>query len=145
MTDAPEKVIQYLLIQLNLGTLPTNYGLWPVYATQEPNQPDDCITVYDTQGLLQGRIQQTGEQVIKPGVQIRVRSTSKATARKKVEDIRDALNESVYKVTVVLSTSRRYLVHALSQRSDILALGKSRDNSDRYLFTVNYTVTLEQL
>jgi len=41
-------IVQQLLIDLNLATDPTVGSEWPVYCGYEPDDPDDCITVYDT-------------------------------------------------------------------------------------------------
>jgi hypothetical protein len=141
----PADVIRALLVELRLAVLPRDWreggDYWPAYASQEPNQPDEVITVYDTAGILQGRIQLSGDTVEQSGIQIRVRANTRQAGYDKVKAIELAFATAVYKATLMLGDST-YTIHSLTQRSSILELGRDPNNSDRYLFTVNYTVSL---
>src|SRR5687768_5759044 len=94
------RIIRRLLITLNHGT---EAGAWPIYAANLPASPDSAIAVYDTAGLLQGRIMRTGEQIKKPGIQIRVRGIEYLPTFTKVQEIADAL-DTMLGTTVTIST-----------------------------------------
>ena len=55
LAHLPEDIVRYLLIDLSVGTLPSDVDDWPIYATQEPDKPDNVITVYGTEGNKHGR------------------------------------------------------------------------------------------
>jgi len=142
LTHAPENIIRYLLIDLGVGTLPSAAGGWPVFDYQEPDIPDDCITVYGTGRKLRSRSQIDGAVVERYTFQIRVRSANPTDGSVKVRAIAIALDTSVYQDTVVISTSQ-YLIQAVSRSSGPLSLGKTR-GSKRNLFTINADASLRQ-
>lgn len=143
LTHDPADILRYTLIGASQGTLPTTNGSWPIYTSQEPNTPDNCITTYNTQGQLQGRIQKSGLYVEKPGIQIRIRATDHTTGHSKAKSIEAAL-DAVYDDNVTIS-SNSYEVHAVHRTASIAYLGKDSPSSNRHLFTLNVTVTIRQL
>lgn len=144
LTHSPAKILRQLLIDLSLGTLPSANGSWPVYATHEPNLPDNCITVYDTVGTDDGRSMITGELWGHDGFLVRVRAADHDTGWLKADAIQTGLAESVYDRTVHVSGST-YLVHAVTRIGDVLTLGTESPTSKRSLFTINATVSLKSL
>jgi hypothetical protein len=140
---SPADVLRYLLIQLGLGTAPSSGGAWPVYAADEPATPDNCITVYDTQGRDAGRIMNTGEREEYPGFQVRVRSLDHPTGALKANQIADALDTAVRLTNVTVETYT-YLVYCVSRTGNVLAAGKESPTSKRKLFFINGVVRLSR-
>lgn len=143
LTHSPADVIRYLLIDEGLGTLPSVSGSWPVYAANEPDTPDNCITVYHTSNTIHGREMTAGETQEHEGVQIRIRSAGHNTGYVKADTIKRALDTSVSWNTVTISGTD-YLVHAVHRTTGVLSLGKDLTNSRRDLFTINAVASLRQ-
>lgn len=141
-----EKVVANLLVDLSLGANPDTQplGSWPVYATDEPGDPDNVVTVFDTEGTSDGRAMPTGEAMYHPGVQVRVRAADPLTGYKKADEIRRAMAQSVnlYAITV---GSTAYLVNCFARISQVRSLGKESPNSRRRIFVINAVVSLRTL
>lgn len=143
LTHSPADIIRNLLVNLGLGTTPSAAGSWPVYAEREPDAPDSVITVYNTAGRKDGRVQVGGEVQEHHGFQVRIRAANPVTGYTKAQAIAIALDETVYQDTVTISAAT-YLVHAVSRVGSVLALGKETPTSKRNLFTINAVAALRQ-
>lgn len=142
LSHTPGKIVQYLLVLLDLAELPVAGELktWPVF-TKEPDAPDNCITVRTTVGTDDARIL-TGDVDARFGFQIRVRSTTEDVGWTKMKAIRDAL-QTVLQETVIIDGTY-YLVHAIVRIGQILPLGK-QSGTKRDLFTLNAQLSVKQL
>lgn len=141
MDHSPADIIRYALVDLGAGTLPSLQQEWPIFVHLEPDTPDNCMVVYDTVGFLQGRLHPTGQFVNHYGFQVLLRTSNAKEGMIKLASV-EALLNSVRRLEVSVEDAI-YLVHSTTQRTPILPLGRDVDNSDRSLFTINYTVTLE--
>lgn len=144
LIHSPADIIRYLLISQGKGSEPSDDLDWPMFTSSEPTIPDNCITTYDTSGVLQGRIQYSGEMVEHYGFQIRVRGSDHNTAWRKMNDIKTQMDQGVRLDTVNINSSI-YLVEAITRSGGILALGKESPTSQRLVFTLNAIVALRQL
>jgi len=117
---------------------------WPVFANGEPDLPDNCVTVYDTTGVDQGRMQVTGERAESDGFQVRVRGKTRKDAFAKVREIAVGFDTDVYGATVNLD-GVAYRVHSVKRNGDPLFLGAATPGSKRVLFTLNCVVSLRQV
>ena len=149
LVHSPADVIRTLLIDLGLGTAPSDEGTWPIYVGQEPDSPDSVITVYDTAGLLQGRTMPDGEMQEKHGFQVRVRDANHYQGYEKAREIAVALDESVSLDGVSVGDDagtgkQAYIVYAVSRRGGVLSLGKDVQRTKLNLFTINAVVALRQ-
>ncbi len=147
MTNSPAEVIQWLLIALGQGTIPTDAGAWPCHATNEPSQPDDCLTVYDTTGQSDGRSMIDGALWQHFGFQVRVRSKDHRLGWVKADAIRDALSLSTYHRSVSIpgdsgGPTATYHVWSVNKIGVILPLGTDQGRSKRSLFTLNAIAAL---
>jgi hypothetical protein len=144
-SHSPADVIRWLLVQLGQGSDPTLSPLqpWPVYASSEPNEPDDVLTVYDTTPQGDGRIMLGGMQQVHWGVQVRVRSTIHVDGWKKAKGLEAALSEEVAYTTVNVGAVP-YVVYAVST-SSVLVLGKEQPSTRRSLFTCNFVTAIDGL
>lgn len=142
LIHSPADVVRRLLIDLGLGT---NGGAsWPVFTDAEPNVPDNCITVRDTQGRDGGRDMVTAERAEHHGIQIRVRAGTQSAGYTKARAIAVALDSSVYQEMVVVAAGAggAYKVHAITRTTDVIALGKEVPTAKRSLFTINALISV---
>ena len=142
--SSPIKIVQTLLINLGLGSVVGASQDWPIYVAFLPDEYDEVISVNSTSGFKDGRIMATGEQIIHPGIQIRVRGNplDYDTPYQKIKAIQLALDIQ-RRVSVAISSDEVYIVHNASLQSDILYLGVDGEGSRaRHSFTINYVVTI---
>ncbi len=134
---SPSDLVRYLLIQLGLGSLPTNPpNSWPIYRGEEPSTPDNCITVYDTAGRDSGDSQVDGEKFEYVGIQVRIRSASYNVGYVKAEAIAKSMDEDIQNDNIAVG-GRVYTLHSLMRSTQVLPIGTESPTSTRLLFTVN--------
>src|SRR5215831_15796670 len=97
LEHSPAEIFRQLLIDLQLGAEPdvSNGKDWPVYTGQEPDAPDECITVYDTTWRVDGRAMHNGETFWHYGVQLRARSRTQYGGWTKTRTIQETLDQKV--------------------------------------------------
>jgi len=147
LSHAPSQILRQLLIDLGLGA--DGGTTWPVYAEQEPDNPDACITVYETAGMGRGRFQQSGEVQVLYGIQIRVRAANAQTARVKVDDVLYSLTQNTYLDVVTVTddegygtASSSYTFYNVAHRSGPLDVPDP--NSNRRVYTLNMLANLRE-
>ena len=143
LTHSPADVIRWLLVSGSLGTNPSLGLTWPIYASDDPDLPDDLMTVYDTAGVTQGRLQETGETAEHRGVMVQIRGIDQPTTWAKADAVRAYLDESVHNEIITVGGSQ-YVVHAVTRKSGPISLGREPTTS-RFLFTLNAVVSLRQI
>ena len=134
--------------------LATKHPLLAALAAKRMNRiHSNVVVVKDTFGIQQGRLHNDGSEVYRPGIQILVRSNDYDIGWEKSQKIAVYLDESVLRSTAVLG-STSYFVDAWSRASGPIALGKesegrrletSAGTSKRYLFTLNGTLSLDEI
>lgn len=142
LSHSPAEIVQGLLIgrgwvgDPEASTLPS----WPVYIDNEPDMPDNCITIYDTTPAIDGRTQVDGEQVQHDGIQIRIRSASHAVGYAKARSILNLVTERVKGNSVTLD-GVRYIVWAIDAVS-LMRMGRDTGKTKRSLLTLNGFVSI---
>lgn len=144
LAHSPADIIRHLFIQLGLGTLKSNNGLWPISAISELPTPDNTITVYDTSGTLGGRIQKNGIIHEQYGIAVRVRSLDPIEGYRKVDAIKSAMDQSI-KQNVIEIDEYRYLINCVNRKGGILSIGKESPTSSRNLYTLNALANIQQV
>jgi hypothetical protein len=146
LAHSPASIIGKLFegLATPLGTDPALSGSWPIYIGSEPDLPDSCITLYDTQGRTQGRDQTSGEMIEFHGFQVRVRGATHTLAETKIYAISESIDINVKRDVVTLSGTQ-YLVHAITRASPVSALGRAVSGSRRFLFTLNAIASIHKL
>ena len=145
LTHSPSRILQQLLIDLGVATAPADGGSWPVYHGQEPDTPDNCVSVFVTAGIKQGRTHIDGEVYEIPGYMIRVRAQNEDEGWTEANAIcagDDGLDKNSTRSTVTVG-STDYLVCAVHRTSGPIHLGKE-SGTKRDLFTINGTMSLRQ-
>lgn len=144
LDNSPSQVLQYAMVALGLGSMPVDGDPWPIFATSETPTPDNQIVIFDTSGILDGRLQQTGEQQEFPGIQIKVRATDPIVGYVRIQDIAANLDAVCPPYPVAIGL-KNYHIWNISRKGTILRLGKETPTSKREIFTVNMTITLRQI
>lgn len=139
LAHSPARIIRQLLVDLGYAT---DSGDWIGYYTHMPDVPDSAICVYHTEGKEGGRTVSDGERQEMYGIQIRIRTLDPEGI--KAEQIKIGLDQDVYRDTVVIETAT-YLVQAITRMGNVLPLGPENPTSRRRLFTINATVSLNQV
>lgn len=149
MSHNPGNVVCQLLIDLDIGTDPVDEDEWSVYTTQEPDKPDDCITVYDTVGIESGRTTPDGERSEHPGIQVRVSGTTYTKGFVKANEIARAFDNLVRQTIVNIAnaddTENQYKVQTIIRKGTIIPLGRDKPTSRLSVFTINALVSVRQL
>ena len=142
LSKDPCQIYQYLLITRSLGTLPSDNQDYSVFPRREPNEPDNCITVYDQDPEKLGADMITGHVELQYGIQIRIRSKSSSFYKAR-EIVRSLEQVDKQQVTV---DSASFEVNRCHLLSGPIPLGTSvAPNSGLYLFTINYASQIKEL
>lgn len=148
LEHSPAEIIRSLLVTLGLGEDPSIgtgspvYN-WPIYISQTPGLQDNVITVYDTTGNKDNRMQATGEVDEHFGIMVQVRADSHPTGYAKASSIASHFDLSVSGNNVTID-GYDYVVNAVVRTGTINSLGKE-PKTDRNLFTLNATVSLSYI
>jgi hypothetical protein len=116
---------------------------WPAFYAQEPDSPDNCITVFDTTGQPDGRSMPDGEPVQHFGISVMVRGSDLSSTWVKANFIRNNLAKSVYYQQVTVDGAT-YLVECLSKLSQPIFQGKET-NPKRLKYLLNALMTFRKL
>lgn len=145
LAHSPADVVRRLVIGLGHGTAPAiPPGAWPVYIGTEPSAPDDCVTVFDTEGRIVGAVQHNGEVQEYHGIQVRVRAADYATGYAKARAIAVALDTDVERDAVTVGAGS-YCACSVTRTSDVVSLGLDRPQGRRQVFTFNALANVRQL
>jgi len=143
LNHSPAYILANYLVDAGLTTFG---GTWPVYIGKEPDTPDDCVTIYDTDGRIQGRTHYDGEMQEHYGIQVRVRSAPHRIVEgyRKCKSILQNFDTEVLRTLVVIGSST-YKIQAITRQSDVIPLGDESPSSRRYVQVANALVSLVQL
>jgi len=142
LVHSPAQILQYLLIQLSQGTLPSDAGSWPIYTSETPNKPDICITTLDTSGMDAGRTSPDNERQEFHGIQVLIRASDHSSGYTKSRAIAIAL-DGVARISTTISSSV-YHIQSIKRTSDVIVVGTDKPEGKRSLFTVNCLATIRQ-
>lgn len=146
MEHSPAYIIARYLIGQTLLSDPTVSGAWPVYVGVLPDGDktvDDIAMSMDTAGLKDGRLMNTGKNIIHEGVQLMVRAEAYNTGYEKTRALATAL-EGVDGNQITIGTST-YQIDNVSQTSSVMVLGQEEGTKRRELFSVNFLITLKEV
>lgn len=149
LQHSPADISSRVLISEAVGTDPDDANEdvdvedWPIHVGNEPDNPDNCITVYDTAGKSHGRSHIDGETFEHHGIQVKVRSQSYSIGYAKAREIAVAMDTSVYDELLTIDTAN-YRFHSFTRVSDVLSIGND-PNRESVSFTINALVSVRQL
>ena len=137
---SPASILAYYIINtLADMTDPSDGSAWPLWISHMQDKPSNAGAIYDTPGVLEQR-QMSGLVPTHQGIQIRIRAISYETGYVKIEDIASALDE-VFDVSVEISPEE-YVLQNVGRSSPIVPLGIEVGTKRRFLFTVNFLLTI---
>lgn len=142
MNHTPSAMVGYLLRQAGFGSLPGS-GVWPVFETTLPDGDsvaDDAAGVIDTAGVKQGRLMR-GEVIIKHGVQVLVRSRVHKDGWQKA-DLASRLLSLIQNYPIVLDDDN-YTIQSFTQTGDIIKMGQEPEGRRRWMFSINFLVSIK--
>lgn len=138
------KIIQRWLIDNGHGTLPSANGAWPISSPILPPEGNEAICVGKTGDDLDGTILKTGEPIVHPDIQVRIRAKDHDAGWAKGAAIRNALvsmmNASV--AVTIAPTTYNFLLCKFTLTADLTYVGLE-DQSKRPWFTINGTITIQ--
>ncbi len=141
----------YILAQYIVDVLglmgETTEDTWPLYVNHLPDDrsssvEDNCGAIYDTTGVKDGRLME-GPVPQHFGIQLRIRSLGNQAGYVKIEGIAAAMDE-VVRVELSLS-SGDYVIQNVSRTSPVVPLGIEGGTKRRFLFTINFLVTMRKV
>ena len=150
MNYSPAYILSQYLIDEGLAVEPSDSGDWPIFVASLPDGdeiPDDAIASIDTAGVKDGRLNETGENIIHYGVQIIVRSEihDYLSGYTKAQAIESKL-ETVDRNEVMIDSGNVFRLDNVSTTSGVVAIGQEEENSKRRnLFSCNFLVTLKEI
>lgn len=143
LDHSPADIMRYLLVALGQGTLPTARESWPIYAYVEPANPDNVITLFDTEAGAQDDRVMSGEMSGRYAYQVRVRGTDDRVAWLKINAIREVL-ASFYEKNVTIG-SEVYEVQCAVKIHNPIPLGKETPTSMRSICTLNAMAVIRRI
>lgn len=118
--------ISYQIAQIlennGIGTYATD-----IFISKEPENPDNCVTVYSTGGLPDGCLDRDARENERLLFQIRVRNNKYLSAHSKMEDIRTVLEKELL----------NYDSGTFSVIIESLPIPLQRDTKNRVIIVVN--------
>ena len=155
LTHSPADILARILVELELGVTPEANSLtrWQIFIGNEPDLPDEVITIYDTAGSDEGRVMADGERQEHHGIQARVRSRTHQGGWERIRRIALALDEDIYQYPLEI-VGHNYLTHCLSVVGRVNRLqggigGKASAgviaDSNLYVFTVNALMSVREV
>lgn len=142
--DLPSDIVQQLLIDLGVGVAVTTGSEtdWQVYSTAEPDRPDNCITVYNAPGNVDGS-DAWGRMFEQYGIQVRIRADQETTAWRRAKLIANRLDTEVSMTSVEVGEVT-YQVSSVNRSGNIIGLGVI-PGSRRVAYTLNAMMSVRIL
>ena len=143
MSDSPASILATYLAQQLITTVPSTGSTWPLWVGSLPPGTNNAGAIYNTSPIKDGRHMSTGFVVKHYGVQVKIRSTNEENGWNKCNSIQ-GLFDTVHNVNITIGTTV-YQIQNISQVSGIIPLGSEPGTVRRYLFTMNFLVTLKEV
>ena len=135
----------YIIDEMDKMSWPIEKDNWPLYISHMPdgdNVETNCGAIYDTSGVLDSR-QMDGRIPLHPGIQIRIRSKDYETGFAKIEDLASELDTIAFNLVTIATGI--YEIQNVSRTTNVVSLGIERGTKRRFLFTINYLLTMKKL
>ena len=143
---SPASILAYYIINtLGTFTSPADGSTWPLFETHLPdgrNVEDNSAVIFDTTGVKDGRLM-TGLVPMHFGILVRLRSLDHEIGYAKVEDLAADL-DTVLRAEVSIGAND-YIIQNVSRSSPIVPLGIEEGTKRRFVFTINFLVSLRKV
>lgn len=131
--DLVSEIMQQLLVDLGIGSLPSADDDWPIYSEHLMDQPDDAMSVVERDARGHGRTQTDGLTQEHFGIQVLVRSNDITAGYKKAASILSTWDQDVQNTEVTIG-SNSYTVQTVNRTGAVVRAGIE---GGRYLYSVN--------
>jgi len=140
-THSPSEILHTALVAAARMVDPvlSPTGQWRGYIDHLPDE-DDVISIRGSAGQKDGRVM-TGETIVHPGYQVRVRAADYAAGQVRITYIADWF-DTVQNLAVGISPEN-YTILAITRTGGIIPLGHEPE-SRRVGFTLNGTLAIRQ-
>jgi hypothetical protein len=138
---SPAQTIASLLVVEGLASRQADGTDWPVQVGEEPDAPDNTLTVYDT-GFDQDGRGLRGERTQWPTIQVRVRSEDYPIGWEKGVEIQ-ALFDAINRASVSVGTEI-WNIEAIHISNPLMPIGE-QEQGLRKLFVLNAALNLTKV
>jgi len=142
MSHPPNKILkQYLLDSSRIAdfnstaTVSGDSTNWPTFLVL-PDRPDNCLAITSTEPIKDGRDFVLGKVSSRDGIQLLLRSQSPVSGWQQIKMLVDWLDENLIEASVDVG-SETYKIGPFIRTSGPLDIGRSKEDSRRYLFSYN--------
>lgn len=136
----PEEIIAAYLVAEGIATRPGPSSVWPITTQKMPDSPDDCIKVSLVESFSLGKLQDDGDPLVYPRVQILVRSKNPTTAYGKGVEITNRLSALTF-ATITTNLPEDVLVQAVTIITPLVYIGQEEQNRRQsYSLTVQLSL-----
>lgn len=146
MNYSPAYILAQYLIGEGLLKGPSESGVWPAFVGSLPDGDgvdNDAAVLVDTAPVKDGRIM-GGEPLFHHGVQILLRSVAYNAGYNKVAALAAAL-AGVQNDEVEVESGSTYTLNNITQISGVLPLGQEPGTKRRWMFSVNFLATIQEV
>jgi hypothetical protein len=143
LNHSPADIASRVIIQLGYGNDPPTVP-WPVGVDTELGEPDNVITVMNTEGRSDGSNMVTSERDEHYGISVRIRAATPQPAWDKANEIGVAFDEVVRNVGVTID-GQNYLVGVIRKTSGPIPIGKEIPATKRSICTLNAVLTVRKV
>lgn len=141
---SPAEILVQALVNKGVVGDARGTGNWPCHYAEEPDGHgihDDVVTIYDTQGKIDGYSQHDGYVWEHQGFQVRIRSNTFRKGWRKADELLQTMSRSINLETITLD-NRTYLLYCVGEVGPIMNVGKEAPNSSRRIWTINGTLAI---
>ena len=146
-TSSPAEIVRaHIVLQGSpIFTRPSLGLAWPLFVGHMPEDdksglPIEVGAIYDTIGVPDGRLMETGEHIFHEGFQVKVRSRNYTAAHSRLKALTNFLQ--TIKNEAVITTEGSFTILNISQSTSIVSLGQG-DVRRRTELTANFLITLQ--
>jgi hypothetical protein len=137
MPYPPSKVLIFYLQQTGFVQFDSQEQDWFGTFGGMNDRADNAVTVFDTTPKNDGSLMKTGEYILHPGVNLRIRSKDYDTGFNKAEEIRIQLCAvKGYEVVMDESTGEKVKIKTFGLVGGVNFVGRE-EQEERYVFTLN--------
>jgi hypothetical protein len=137
----PAYAIRELFIRNGLGsaTFKDDWFITVAYLPDNSVSKDKIIAITDTEGNYDGRIFRSGDVIIHPGLQIRVRSIDYMEGYQKMTSINKWID--AFKGEKVVINNDSLIILTVNRQTGIMPMGQD-SHGRRFNFSTNYILTV---
>ena len=138
LRHSPAKIVRQLLLDQALASAS---GDWQCFYGREPTAPDNCLSVFESQGVDAGFEMVAGQGLGHEGFQVRVRGKDQDTARTRADAIASEFN-AMMQAQYVTVGGQQYAVWPIAADSPLhngVEPGTNRD-----VYTINCVAAMDE-